>query len=65
MAAFLKGSHSLYMGRVLLLDDLNREDKVTTADVVNHIQTLDNLTKAGVHSVKVLGVLAIHTDKEL
>ena len=49
----------------LLFNNLNRENQVARADVVNHIQTLYNLTEAGVHAVEVLCVLAVVADEEL
>lgn len=49
----------------LLLHDGDGEDEVAGADVVNHIQALDNLAEAGVNSVEVLGVLAVVADEKL
>ena len=44
---------------MLFLYDCYRENQIARANVVNHIQTLDNLTKAGVYAIEVLGILAV------
>ena len=51
--------------RWLLLDDANRKDEVARADVIDHIDTLDNLTEAGVHAIEVLCVHTVMADEEL
>ena len=65
--AFVGHTLSLYEDYVrgLLLGNPNRKNQISTAYIVNDIQTLHDLTKAGVDSVQVLSVLAVHADKEL
>ena len=51
--------------KLLLLNDCYREDQVAWADIVNNILTLNNLTEAGMHTVKVLRITTVVADKEL
>lgn len=51
--------------RKLLLDDANRENQIAGADIIDNIQALNHFTKAGVHTVEVLRILAIVADEEL
>ena len=51
--------------KLLLLNNRYREDQVAWADIVNNILALDNLTEAGMHTVKVLRIAAVVADEEL
>jgi hypothetical protein len=53
-----------YFG-LLLLDNGYRENQVARANIVYYIQSLNNLTKACVNAVEVLGVAAVVADEEL
>jgi hypothetical protein len=50
---------------LLLLSNRYRQNQVAGADIVDNIQALDNLAKAGVYAIEVLGVHTIVADKEL
>jgi hypothetical protein len=49
----------------LLLHDCYRKNQIAWADIVNYIHTLDNLAKAGVNAIEVLGIAAVVADEEL
>ena len=47
------------------LEDFYREDKVARTYIINHIQPLNNLTKASMNTIKVLSISAVVADEEL
>jgi hypothetical protein len=47
------------------LEDFYREDEVARTYIINHIQPLNNLTKTGMNTVKVLSISTVMTDEEL
>jgi hypothetical protein len=47
------------------LFDCDRKDEVARTYIINHIQPLNHLTKAGMNTIKVLSISAIMADEEL